>query len=448
MFKSGRLKSALIAVAFLCFVFTGFVSVNVMTSCRSEAQCAVCGDPCIGAVCGLACVMNTQINGLVLFPDIAITVAELSLHMDLALQGFQDAIDDKIYEVTNNIVGWIDTFWWYNLRPAMQAQTRQLNTFDSFKDENEGGYADASDASRVDNEYTRRDIDSHREQRPSQQVCVAGTISGGMTRTAVFRRAYETAASGERATRTSNDTSAASGAPTNNSQGADQQARWKNYTTNYCNKDANAGYSGCTANAAQVDRDISVTDEIFAKDTIDLKTPATQQAIDDILQNISEPTIEDPVPPSAVNSTMGQEAILQGQAYKAKRQAIYDALYYIVSRRAPGSVGTTGSPNFLQDMRTASGVDPSYFSANPSHNEIMEVMMSERFRTGQYSIEQIDEPENNQREMVTQQAFQAMLLSDELDLLDRYGLVLAAQASGEVKADKPHRPQAEFAPVR
>ena len=449
MAKSGRLKTVLIAVAFICFIFTGFMTVNVMTACKSQAQCVACGDICIGDIPGgLAFTMNALINGTVVFPDIAITVATLSAYMDIALTGFQDAVDEKIFEVTQNLTGWIDTFWWYNLRPALQAETAQLNTFDSFKDENEGGYADASDQNRVDSEYMRRDIDSHREQRPSQQVCVAGTISGGMTRTAVFRRAYETAASDERHPRSANDSSAASGAPTNGSAAQDQQSRWQNYTANYCNTDANAGYSGCAASAPQVDRDISVTDEIFAKDTIDLKTAATQKAVDDIIVNISEPTIEDPVPPGSVGSPEGDAAILKGQAYKAKRQVVYDALYYIVSRRAPGSVGTTGSPNFLQDMRKASGLDPTYFSANPSHNEIMEVMMSERFRSGQYSIEQIDEPENNEREMVVQQAFQAMLLSDELDLLDRYGLVLAAQASGEIVQAKPHRSQAEFAPVR
>lgn len=444
MIKSGRLKSFLAVVAFLCFIVAGFLTVNVMTSCRSQAQC-VCGMVCIGMPGGLGDAMNLEINGAVLIPDIAIVVTTLSVHMQLALTGFQEAIDEKIFEVTQNIDNWIDTFWWYNLRPAMQAQTRQLNTFDSFKDENEGGYADAADANRVDSEYTRRGIDSHREQRPSQQVCVAGTISGGMTRTAVFRRAYETAAAGERHTRTSNDTSVA---PSNTSTAADQKSRWQNYMTTYCNKDANAGFAGCTSNGTAVDRDISVTDEIFAKDTIDLKTPATQKAVDDILINIAEPQIVDPVPPQAVNSSEGEEALLEGQAYKAKREVVYDALYYIVSRRAPGSTGPSGTPSFLQDLRAAAGVDASYFSQDPSHNEIMEVMMSERFRTGTYSIDQIDEPENNEREMVVQQAFQAMLLSDELDLLDRYGLVLAAQASGEIKEAKPHRAEEEFAPVR
>ncbi|TAL39712.1 MAG: hypothetical protein EPN97_01780 [Alphaproteobacteria bacterium] len=442
MIKSGRFKTVFIALAFVCFIFAGFMSVNVMTSCQSEAQCTTCGNLCIG-VPGLAFTMNALINGTVVFPDIAIVIATLSLYMDIALLGFELAIDEKIFEVTQNITAWIDTFWWYNLRPALQAMTEQLNTFDSFQDENQGGFADSNDANRLDAEYMTRTIESHRQQRPGENVCVAGTISGGMTRTSVFRRAYETAATIERHPRTGNDTSAATGSPSNVSMAADQLSRWEKYTTTYCNQNYNAGYSGCTANQAQVDRDIAVTDEIFAKDTIDLKTPATQKAIDDILENIAEPEINDTVPPSALGGAQGQEAVLAGQAYKAKRQVVYDALYYVVSRRAPGTVGTTGSPNFLQDMRTAAGIDPSYFSPNPSHNEIMEVMMSERFRTGQYSIEQVDEPENNEREMVVQQAFQAMLLSDQLDLLDRYGLILAAQASGEIKAAKPFSPAAD-----
>jgi hypothetical protein len=92
---------------------------------------------------------------------------------------------------------------------------------------------------------------------------------------------------------------------------------------------------------------------------------------------------------------------------------------------------------FLRPIREASGMDTSYISNNPSHHEVLKVMTSERFRTGQLSIEQIDEPENNAREMVIQQAFQAMMMADQLDLLDRYGLVLAAQVGPQVKDAKP-----------
>jgi hypothetical protein len=299
------------------------------------------------------------------------------------------------------------------------------------------------------------DINSHREQRPSEQVCVAGTVTGSMTRASTFRRAYEMAATAERAPRGSNDTSAASGNAAYKNIGSAMKADWQNYVTNYCDQNYNGGASGCPgASGTMPGRDLDVTGEIFMKDTIDLKgttDPNAKQVIDDLLKNIAEPFAKDPVAAGSLDSSKGQQTMLNSQAYRAKRQVIYDALYHIISRRAPGA-GTAGGADdeatYLGQIRQAAGLDPSYFSQNPSHNEIMEVMMSERFRTGQYSIEQIDEPENNDREMVVQQAFQAMLLSDQLDLLDRYGLVLAAQASAEVKRDKTSNDEMEFKPVR
>ena len=57
--------------------------------------------------------------------------------------------------------------------------------------------------------------------------------------------------------------------------------------------------------------------------------------------------------------------------------------------------------------------------------------MTQRFRSGKYSLRQIDEPENNQREQVIEQALQLIQMSDELDLMDHYSLLLASQVSEE-----------------
>ena len=73
---------------------------------------------------------------------------------------------------------------------------------------------------------------------------------------------------------------------------------------------------------------------------------------------------------------------------------------------------------------------------SPSHIEIMQALTVERARSGRYALEQIDEPENNRREMVIQQALQIMQMNDQLDLMDRYSLLLAAQVGAEVKEAK------------
>jgi hypothetical protein len=430
MMQPGNLKKSIIALFFVAFLGLGFMSVNVMTSCETQAQCFSCGNNlCISPFLGTAFGIG-QVGLLVTMPDIALAVTQLgAVYFPLAMAGFVAAITQKIIQVTKNFNDWIDTFWWYNLRPAMQAMTDQLTAIDTFKHTQLGMMADATGSNRVAREHMKNDIRAHREQRPGENVCVAGTVVGGMTRASTFRRAYETAATLEAAPRTANR----AGTPAAGGAAPDMNRAWENYVANYCDPNDNAGVPGCTAATPLMGRDMDVTAEIFMKDTIDLKNPQIKQVIDDMIINLAEPIVKQPVSGAALESEQGQEAYLDGQAYKAKRQAIYDLLYYVVARRSPG----TDMQQFLQPIRQLSGIDASYISANPSHNEVLKVMTSERFRSGQYSIDQIDEPENNARELVIQQAFQAMLMADQLDLLDRYGLILAAQVGPQVRDAKP-----------
>ena len=428
--QPGHLKKAIIALFFVAFLGLGFVSVNVMTGFETQAQCFSCGNNlCISPFVGTAFGIG-QVGILVTMPDIALAVTQLgAVYFPLAMAGFVAAITQKIWQVTRNIVAWIDTFWWYNLRPAMQAMADQLTAIDTFKHSQLGMMADATASNRTSREQMKNDIKSHRDQRPGENVCVAGTVMGGMTRASTFRRAYETAATLESSPRAANR----AGTPAAKGTAADMNRAWDNYVTNYCDPNDNAGVPGCAAAGPLVGRDMDVTGEIFMKDTIDLTVPNNKKVIDDIIANLAEPMVKEPVSLASMRSEQGQETFLESQAYKAKRQAIYDLLYYVVARRAPG----TDMEQFLRPIREASGMDTSYISSNPSHNEVLKVMTSERFRTGQLSVEQIDEPENNAREMVIQQALQAMMMADQLDLLDRYGLILAAQVGPEVKDAKP-----------
>ncbi|MEZ0260126.1 MAG: hypothetical protein ACAH80_03910 [Alphaproteobacteria bacterium] len=436
MMQPGHLKKAIIALFFVAFLGLGFVSVNVMTSCESEAQCFSCGNNiCISPFLGTAFGIG-QVGILVTMPDIALAVTQLTVYFQLAMTAFVAAISQKILQVTRNIVAWIDTFWWYNLRPAMMAMTDQLTAIDTFKHSQLGMMADATASNRTSREHMKNDIKAHRNQRPGENVCRAGTVMGGMTRSSTFRRAYETAATLESAPRSANR----AGTPAARGTAADMNRAWSNYVTNYCDPNDNAGVPGCTApgtlvvgGVGGIARDMDVTGEIFMKDTIDIRVADTKKVIDDLIINLAEPLVKEPVSGVAMRSGQGQENFLESQAYKAKRQAVYDLLYYVVARRTPG----TDMQQFLRPIREAAGMDAAYISDNPSHNEVLKVMTSERFRTGQLSIEQIDEPENNAREMVIQQAFQAMLMADQLDLMDRYGLILAAQVGPEVKDAKP-----------
>lgn len=419
-------KKLFLVLGFLGLLTTGFFAMNVVTSCPAEAQLCAC-DICIypgGMTAPLSLIFST-----VVFPGITYITTTLAAYYTLVSVAYTLHVTDKITDVTRDWIAWWDTFWYYNFKPALQDMTDQLNTMDATQGREDGGYKDASDLNRTKLLLDEAEIDAHRATRPGDNGCVAGTVTGGMARVAAFQRAYNAAAPAERLPRSANatGTKAAEGAL------ADMQERWQIYTERYCDSEYNAGNSGCTSDQAYVNQDLDVTGQIFKKDTIDLRDAEVKRTVDDLLINIAEPRVANLISAGAVKGAQGREVALEMEAYRARRQTIYDVLYQAVAYRAPGS--NTGA--FVRAIRTEAGLSPSYFSENPSRNEIMETMMRERFASGEYSVDQVDEPENNQRELVIGQAFKVMQLSDQLDLLDRYSLMLAAQTGLDVKKNKP-----------
>lgn len=439
MQKPGVIQKFVVVFGFLVMLAAGYMATSMVTSCPAGAASCKCSLCVYSGISSLGGVIGT-IGAAIVLPAIATATSLILAYMALAFTAFIEQVVSKWLTVVDNIISWFDTFFYYNLKPAMQQQTRQLNTIDTDQARGWGGFADAVDTNRAHKEIYLQEVKSHREVRPGENVCVAGTITGGMARANNIHRAYSAAAPVERLPRSGNHVSTAAG----NGRGADQKERWDDYVARYCETVENGGQAGCATDGSHAGQDIDVTGQVFQKSTIDLTNPDVKKSVDDLLINITEPFVRDPVAPGAVASASGQEAILDGEAYKAKRQAIYDSLYYVVARRAPGS----GMDEFLRPMREAAGVNSSDISDNPSKNEIMEVMMSERFRTGTYSISQIDEPENNDREIVIQQAFQVMQLNDNLDLLDRFSLMLAADIGAEVQQARSFGTEIEAAPVR
>jgi hypothetical protein len=433
-------KESIFKKLLLILLLAAFLS--AATAGPALADCPT--GPCIatGSFTGAIAKLGVKIAAAVVEATTAITA-----YYTATVPVFTGKIEKKILKVTDNITDWIDTFWNNNQKPSQQSMTDQLAAMNADQSREIASFREAADLNRTLLDKAVQEINSRREQSPDENNCGAATLAGGMTRSSLFRRAYNTAAPVEKLPRTANavGSSGATGAA------ADMKERWDTYVTRYCRKDDNNGHAGCTTNGAFAGQDTDVTGMIFSKETIDLKNDDTRQTVDDLIANIAEPFVNDPVPPSAVNSATGQAAILKGQAYKAKRQTIYDSLYHIISRRAPGSnlKGSTGGiSSFVKALRKSTGLSNNVISSNPSHNEIMQVMMSERFRDGKYSLEQIDEPENNRREMVIQQAFQVMQMSDQLDLMDRYSLMLAAQAGEEVRKAKQTTSAQEGAPLK
>ena len=434
----GVFKKLAIILGFVALFSIGYLSSSVVTSCTAQAQSCCGGRPCTYIVGGVATAI-AQISGYV---NAGVTAASgfIIAYYTLAAEAFGQQMSEKIKVIFSEIIRWFDTFWFYQFYPSLQDMTEQLNVIDAEKSRQWAAYQDGAEQSRVINLMAAEDINSQREYYPGENVCVAGTVVGGLARASAFRKGYERAAPLDELPRQDNRT----GSPSENGAGADMNVRYQNYLARYCRSTANAGNAGCATDAPFVDLDVDVTGQVFAKDTIDVKDPEVKRTVDDLIRNIAEPFALNNIPADAIGNSTANERLMEYEAYKAKRQAVVTALNYVVARRAPGS----NMGPFLEEMRIAAGINTADISANPSYNEVLEVMMNERFRTGSYAIEQVDFAENNNREMVIQQAFQVMQMSDHLEILDRYALILSAQAGMEVNETRPPNARTEEKPLR
>lgn len=272
------------------FVAAGYLTFNVQTSCTANAQLCCAPEPCTSAAGGMA--MQMGVIGGWSLTNIGIAFGVVTTNFTLAMTAFEMAIAQKIYEVQQNNVKWWDEFWFYNLRPAMQAMTIQMNVSDADQSRVLGSFGDAMDLNRTNLALAQSEIESHRALRPTENECVAATVSGGMAHAAAIRRAYNSAAPVEALERSNNATGSTGAGGT----GADMGARWANYVDRYCEAAMNAGNAGCAADATFAGRDIDVAGEIFSKDTIDVRDGDTKQIVDDLVMNIAEPFVPAAVP--------------------------------------------------------------------------------------------------------------------------------------------------------
>ncbi len=458
------IKRTVIAVGMVAFVVTGYLTVSVSTSCTAEAASCTCSGPCIlpGSISAAFIAVATNAT-----TNIASVVAAYTVDFNVKIQSLESAAKARIKSTQGNLVALYDTLWFYNMKPAMQAMTQQINARDAGQTQMLAAFQDAMAVNRQNLKLMEKQLQSHREQRPSEQACVAATATGGMTSALTVTRAYATAASKEALPRSMNSIlsksfssmdadrladehglirpayAATPSAPASLGAAADLADRWTHYIENYCDHRANAKNAGCSSSAPYRNKDLDVTGQIFSKSTIDMSatgpkgTPLNKMFADDIVTNLAEPFVTDNIPPAVLKTGPGQEEMLARQSYRSQRQTVYDMIYDSVARRVPSSNGGT-SATFINELRRAAGVDATQLSSNPSYEEVMQVMMSERFHTGSLSVDQVDDPNNNAREMVIQQAMQAMELNDILNRIDKYSTFLAAQTGNDVvKTRKP-----------
>lgn len=464
MIRRRGFKYFLAALGLGVFFAVGYLTTSALVSCPARAIICCQGigmmnaqGGCLGPFSGITAPMG-EITAAVTLPGIAYVMISTGVYYAAVMTEFMVKVYQQIGLNINHWLDWWNTLWYYNFNPALQDMARQLAVLDADQARAIGAFNDMLTRGGTFGRRADRDIASHVAQRPSENVCAAGSLSGGMIQAEVFTDAYNAAAGADMLVRTGNmaGTAAAGGTA------AENNARYRNYVARYCDPNENAGVNDCTTAAPFAGLDRDVTGQVFQKETIDLKDPDTKQVVDDLVTNIAEPFVRDPIPYVATNSAEGQELVLKNEAYKAQRQVVFDALYHVVSRRAPTSSlasftvpvhQAAGVPVAMREIKNAeekavadaggllsvrrAQAQPLATPLPPSKNEVMNVLAVERSATGDFAARQVDEPANNAREAVVQEGVRLRQLNDMLDLVDRYSLIVAGQVGYRINQERP-----------
>lgn len=364
----------------------------------------------------------------------------------------------RLNDTELDMIDWWDTMWYYNLRPAMQAMTRQLNTATSQQAEDFQSGMDAYQEDQTNLEAMHTENKNHQVTRVSENACVTATAAGGMGRVSNFAKAMrqgwqdDIQADGYNRRFTSGATARPSATGMASKLNQDSQT----FESTFCDANDNGGHNVC-ANPAPVDKygksyanaDTLVTKNLYNKLTMQVDDPVdgpneTKVAKAVVDNTMGDPT-GDPITMNSMNSPQGQELWMNRRAFLARYGAIRSVPQLIAGWRMPGSkLGT-----WIKELRTDAGVptNTGEMSDNPSYREIVHAVSIDRFNSGKYANNMISDDGEIEMEKLTLSSFYLMQLRDYYELLEREALTLAVQVS--MMADKIPLPDShEIHPIR
>ena len=199
MYKQKTFQKFLVLISLVIFLGAGYLAVNLLTVCPAGA--AGCGgavpnggsqgcrnDTCTsGPAASDAGSTFSNIGANIIIPSLIQAEIILSSFISIQIALFEARIVTALAPIIQEMGGFWGTLWYYNMLPIMQMMTDQLSVPPSAQALSIGQFMDAVNVNHSKEAFKERELETHREMRPSGNTCVAGTIVGGLTRVASLR---------------------------------------------------------------------------------------------------------------------------------------------------------------------------------------------------------------------------------------------------------------------
>lgn len=358
------------------------------------------------------------------------------------IDGMVQALLIRLNQFELDLIDWWDTMWWYNLRPALQSMTRQLNVATTQQAEDFQSGMDAFQEDETNLEDMNTDNKNHQRVRVSENACVAATASGGFGRASGYSRAMRQAwqddvgSDGQNRLHVSGNAGATRPSALGQAAKIGQDA--VTFEKTFCDPNDNNGQNVCAGPAptdkygnSYANADTLVTKNLYNKLTMQVDDPTDKvnetlvaKAVVD--NTMGDPT-GDPIPEAVMNSPAGHERWMNRRSYLARYAAIRSVPQLIAGWRMPGSkLGP-----WIKEMEQDAGVPAGQgeMSDNPSYREIVHAISIDRFNSEKYANNMITDDGEIEMEKLTISSFYLMQLRDYYELLEREALTLAVQVS-------------------
>ena len=352
-----------------------------------------------------------------------LSTQQLEVWLAQSIDQMVQALLTRLNRTEINIIEWWATMWDYNLRPALQAMTIQINTATADQAKTYQTSMDGEQETQTNLVIQRREVETHEVTRDN--VCPPAGLSPG--RGANF--AYKVPKNME--TKSNAVASGKVGSTSEAGTGQHMAYRINTYEEYFCDPTANGDTNVCTgaADPAFYDADVKVSEMIYNKLTIPVDDAADgekyQKAIEELTENMLNTVAVTPIPDNAIETPEARELLMQRRSYLARNNAVRQVTQSIIAERMPGSqLG-----EWISQIREEAGIPATEIGENPSYREVMHALSLDRFNSGKFATELMKDQAGVEMEKLSAQAFYLMQLRDYFELLERMSLVLAVQVA-------------------
>lgn len=355
-----------------------------------------------------------------------------------------------------NLIDWWDTFWFYNLHPALQDVMKQIsvNYADQVRFLQSG--QDAALATEGKRVQDRSELDAARAYAPDETLATMATLVGGQLRANAIGRAMQRALVREGAQQATGTTgTAAAGGPAEA-----QRERYERYKRTFCDPNSYAGKNNCSEQNGSSPQyrniDTQINKQVFARLTIDLQGSAAKPAQTASAENpalsgsaqaaVSGPTLlldgPDTIPvetiPEMRENLLGtpvmeplsgeclkgacQESFLKRRSYIARYNLIGGPFDLAVGRRMPGSQ----MGQWVKEVRMGAGVTEAKISPNPSSLEIMHTLTRDVTGPG-FAMKQVTDQPSLKKKNLSLNILYLQQQWEQYEQLQKNNIVLAAK---------------------